>query len=125
MRIICYGGFIDYQIQLTNALCKTEEVIMMLPLNELPEDNEGTMDKKVGFHILGRGKQWYHPTSLFILKDTMKMVDMFRPDVIHMQLGGSRVDLAFSLFLLGWVAFSFIKVIAVSLKFLEAFSLGS
>jgi starch synthase len=94
MRIICFGGFIEYQIQLANALCKKEEVIIIFPMHELPNVYLGTIDQGVNIHLLGRGKPWYHPISLLILKDIVKTMRKFRPDVIHMQLGGSIVDLA-------------------------------
>lgn len=99
MRIICFGNFIDYQIQLANALCKKEEVIIVIPMNELPNEYLGTIDKEIDFYVLGRGKPWYHPVSLLILKDTIKMLGKFRPDVIHMQLGGGIADLALLPFL--------------------------
>jgi glycosyltransferase involved in cell wall biosynthesis len=94
MRIICFGGFIDYQIQLANALCKKETVMLAIPANKLPSEYLGTIDKKVDFQLLGRGKPWYHPTSLLIFNDFIKKMNEFKPDVIHLQLGGSIVDLA-------------------------------
>ena len=94
MRIICFGGFIDYQIQLANALCKKETVMLVIPTNILPSEHLGTIDKKVDFQLLGRGKSQYHPASLLILKDFAKKMNEFEPDVIHLQLGGGKADLA-------------------------------
>ncbi|MFC2034051.1 glycosyltransferase family 4 protein [Chloroflexota bacterium] len=94
MRIICYGSFIDYQMQLANTLSKDNEVIIVLPMNKLPTEYSGILDKKVSVHLLGRGKALFHPTNLLVLKDTIQMIQRFRPDVIHMQLGGGKFDLA-------------------------------
>ena len=95
MRIVSFGGFIDYQIQLANALCKKETVMLVIPANELPSEHLGTIEKKVDFHLLGKGKSLYHPTSLLIFKDFIKEMSEFKPDVIHLQLGGSIIDFAF------------------------------
>ena len=89
MRIICFGGFIDYQIQLANALCKKETVMLVIPANKLPREHLGSIDKKVDVYLLGRGKPWYHPISLLIFKDFLEMVKKFEPDVIHIQGQGS------------------------------------
>ena len=85
MRIVSFGGFIDYQIQLVNALCRKETVMLVISANKLPSEHLGSIDKKVGFHLLGRGKPWYHPISLLIFKDFLEMIKKFGPDVIHVQ----------------------------------------
>jgi len=99
MRIICFGGFIDYQINLANELSKEEEVTIVIPVNELPGEYLGAINKEIDIYLLRREKPWYHPASLLILKDTIKKIRKFRPDVIHMQLGGGIVDLALLPFL--------------------------
>lgn len=88
MRIISFGGGNDYQIQLVNALCKKETVMLVIPANKLPSEHLGAIDKKVDFHLLGKGKSLYHPASLLILKDFIKKMNKFKPDVIHSQVGG-------------------------------------
>ena len=99
MRIICFGGFIDYQIQLANVLSKTETFMLVIAANKLPSEHLGTIDKKVDFHLLGRGKSLYHPTSLPIFRDFIKKMNEFKPDIIHLQLGGSIIDFALLPFL--------------------------
>ena len=91
MRIVAFGVFIDYQIQLANALCKKETVMLVIPANELPSAHFGTIDKKVKFHLLGKGKSLYHPASLLCFKDFIKKMNEFKPDVIHLQLGGGII----------------------------------
>jgi glycosyltransferase involved in cell wall biosynthesis len=68
--------------------------MLVIPANELPSAHLGTIDKKVDFHLLGKGKSLYHPASLLIFKDFVKKMNEFKPDVIHLQLGGSIMDLA-------------------------------
>ena len=87
MRIACFGIFVDYQIQLVNALCKKETVMLVIPANKLPREYLGSIDKKVDFYLLGKGKSLYHPASLLIFKEFIKNINMFKPDVIHLQLG--------------------------------------
>ena len=92
MRIVSFGGFIDYQIQLANALSKKEAVMLVIPANKLPSEYLGSIDKKVDFHLLGRGKPLYHPTNILIFKDFIKEMNDFKPDVVHLQLGGGIID---------------------------------
>ena len=93
MRIISLGGFIDYRIQLANALSKTETVMLVLPKN-IPNEYIDTIDNKMNLYWLGKAKRrWYHPTSLFVLRKLIKDIKQFQPDVIHLQAGGGVVDL--------------------------------
>jgi len=91
MRIISLGGFIDYRIQLANALSRKNTVMLVIFANTLPKENIETIDKKVELLLLGRGKPMYHPTNLLILKDFVKKVKEFRPDIIHLFGGGSMI----------------------------------
>ncbi|MCK4732795.1 MAG: glycosyltransferase family 4 protein [Methanophagales archaeon] len=89
MRIICISTwFFDYIIQLANALSKKNSVMLVIPANKLPRVHSGSIDKKVDFQLLGRGKPLYHPTNILILKDFIKKMNEFKPDVIHFQAGG-------------------------------------
>jgi glycosyltransferase involved in cell wall biosynthesis len=92
MRIVLFGIFIDYQIQLANALSRKNTVMLVIPANKLPSVFLGTIDKKVDFRLLGRGKPLYHPTNILILKDFIKKMNEFKPDVVHLQLGGTIID---------------------------------
>jgi hypothetical protein len=88
MRIICFGSFIDYQIQLANTLSKKETVMLVIPVSKLPSAYLGNIDNKVDFHLLGKRKLMCHPANFLIFKDFVKKVNEFKPDVIHQQLGG-------------------------------------
>ena len=94
MRILLFGGFIDYQIQLANALCIKETIMLILPVSGLPNAYSGSIDKRVDVRLLGKGKSAYHPVSFLILKNFIKIMHDFKPDIIHLQLGGNVIDLA-------------------------------
>ena len=49
MRIMYFGGFIDYQIQLANALSKKETVMLVIPANKLPSEHLGSGIRKICF----------------------------------------------------------------------------
>jgi len=100
MRIVCFGGFIDYQIQLANALCKEDTVMLVIPASKLPSEHLLAIDKDVNLYLLGRGNPWYHPISLLILREFLKTIKGFRPDVIHWQVG-SLMELVLLLCLKG------------------------
>ena len=49
MRIMYFGGFIDYQIQLANALSKKNTVMLVIPANKLPVEYLGSGIRKICF----------------------------------------------------------------------------
>jgi glycosyltransferase involved in cell wall biosynthesis len=100
MRITCFGGFIDYQIQLVNALSKKETVMFVIAADKLSSEHLGTVDKKVIFHLFGQ-TPWYHPANLLIFKDSMK-INRFKPNIIHLQVGCGIVAFALLTFLRGY-----------------------
>jgi alpha-maltose-1-phosphate synthase len=94
MRILSFGTFIDYQIQLANALCSKHAIMLVIPAYQLPNSYSGTIDKRINIRLLGVGKSLYHYSSFFIFINFIKILLDFKPDVIHVQLGGSIIDLA-------------------------------
>jgi glycosyltransferase involved in cell wall biosynthesis len=98
MQIVLFGSFIDYQIQLANALSQKEEVMWVLPLMSLPEEFRGTIDKKVIFYVIRGRRPIYHPANLFGLSKLLKTISQFKPDVVHFQLGGDLIDLTLFLY---------------------------
>lgn len=49
MRIVSFGGFIDYQIQLANVLCKKETLMLVIPANKLPSEHLLSGIRKICF----------------------------------------------------------------------------
>lgn len=94
MRILSFGDFIDYQIQLANALCNKETIMLAIPVNRLLNAYSETIDERVDLRLLGKGRPLYHFASILIFKNFIKIMYDFKPDVIHLQLGGSIIDLA-------------------------------
>jgi starch synthase len=98
LRILSYGGFIDYQTQLAIALSETETVLIVIPGNKLSSEYFDDRDGTVEIHFLGRGMPLYHPANIFTIIKFLDIMREYRPDIIHMQLGGSIIDLALLFF---------------------------
>jgi alpha-maltose-1-phosphate synthase len=94
VRILSFGPFIDYQIQLANELCKKEEIMIVIPENRLMDAYSGTIDENVKIRFLGKIMPFYHLENLVLLKNFINIIHDFKPDVIHLQLGGSIIDFA-------------------------------
>ena len=93
MRIICIGPiFADYTIQLANVISKKETV--MLVVFRTSNEHKDAIDKNVNLYLLGRaGRRWYHPANLLIFKKLIRDMNIFNPDVVHLQAGGGKFDL--------------------------------
>lgn len=102
MRILIYGNFLDYQIQLANELCKTESVMIIISSYKYPHESLNNINENVQLEFLGRDYSLYTYNNLFIINDFIKRVKSFNPDVVHIQIGGgvSLFNLPFLLFLL-------------------------
>lgn len=92
MKIVSFGPFIDYQIQLANSLCSKDTIMLILPLNGLIEAYSGTLDKRVGVCFLGNISRIYYPGTIIMLYKIIKNIGNFKPDVIHLQIGGGILD---------------------------------
>ena len=93
MRILSFGPFIDYQIQLANAICKKETIMLVIPGNELLDAYSGTIDERVDVRFLGKETHMYSPGIIKILIKFLKIVYEFKPDIIHLQIGGNAIDM--------------------------------
>lgn len=102
MRIMCFGIIFDYMIQLANALSEKEKVMLILP-NGAPGDIIDTLNDQVDSFLVGKGLSlrslYFHPLkALSILKELIKKIDDFNPDIIHFQAGGDgKFDLFMSM----------------------------
>jgi len=93
VRILLFGPFIDYQIQLANALCRKETIMLVIPGTEFLDAYSGTIDERVDVRFLGK-MNIYSPEAINILIRFLKIIYSFKPDIIHLQIGGSIIDLA-------------------------------
>jgi alpha-maltose-1-phosphate synthase len=97
MRTVIIGGFVDYQIQLSKALNKNGEslVIIYSLARRLPEENLQIGKGRVRLWLLARKAPIYSPVALFrFLWDcgrTLGEIRKFRPDVVHFQIGSSML----------------------------------
>ncbi len=95
MKIMCYGSFIDYQIEMSNSLSETNTIKLYFLSNNLYNVSTELINKKVDFKFLGNGKNLYHPANLITIRDFINDIKKFDPDVIHLQAVGTIPDLIF------------------------------
>jgi glycosyltransferase involved in cell wall biosynthesis len=97
MRTVIIGGFVDYQIQLSKALNKEGDslVVIYSMSRRLPEENLRIAGDSVKLRLLAREGPIYNPVVLFrFLRDcgrTLREIRRFRPDVVHFQIGSSML----------------------------------
>jgi glycosyltransferase involved in cell wall biosynthesis len=88
MKIAFLGSFPDYQIQLANALAENIEVTSILMASPLPEEFTGHLNKKI-ISCLPRFKSpLFNPINFLTFAKRLGTISQFKPDVIHLQLGG-------------------------------------
>lgn len=95
---MCFSSFVDYQIQLANALSEREDVMCILPATTLSGEFQGTLDEKITLYLVKGKKPIYHPTNLYSLSNLLKIITRFKPDVIHLQVGDEIAALPILLF---------------------------
>lgn len=102
MKILLYGNFVDYQIQLANELSKTESVMIMISSYKYQHESFSNLSQNVHLEFLGRDTSLYSSKNMFILNRFLNKVKEFNPDVVHMQIGGgvSLFNLPFLPFLM-------------------------
>lgn len=86
MRIICIEfGYLDYPIQLANALSKKETVLLIIPKDQ--EKRYGYLiNKNVNVYKFN-APRLYSLLNLFSIFDIIKQINNFRPDIVHLQGG--------------------------------------
>ena len=100
MKILCCAFcYYDYTSQLANALSKKEDVmlVLMLPGRILREELDNLLDivdETVKLQLFKEPKQrMYYPTYylayLSTIFEVVKQIKIFKPDVIHFQVGSS------------------------------------
>ncbi len=87
MRVACFGfGFIDYTIQLTNALAEKDiDALLLLPDEHLRE-HIGDIGERVRKYIYHQPR-FYSPTNILLILKMLKQLRTFKPDIIHLQGG--------------------------------------
>jgi len=88
MRVIClvFGAYLDYAIQLANALSKKEEVLLITS-----KDHEKRysylIDKKLNIYTFDAPSRLYSPAYLFTILNILKKINDYKPNIIHLQGG--------------------------------------
>jgi len=83
---------------LANALSEKEKVMLIIAHGSQLSDNLEGIDNVVTPHLFMSIKPAYHPTNLLAFKSLTKKVSQFKPDVVHLQLGGFTIDFLVFLF---------------------------
>jgi len=97
MRVVISGSFDDYELQFGNSISKLSEVLLVLPKYELPNEFQQLINSKTNYYILKGCKAKNIFGKIPKLIDLLIAIHHFKPDVVHLQLGGTVVD--FSIFL--------------------------
>ncbi|KKG81081.1 MULTISPECIES: glycosyltransferase family 4 protein [Methanosarcina] len=102
MKILIYGNFLDYQVQLANELCKTESVMIIVSSYKYQHESLDNVNENIYLEFLGKDYSLYTHKNLFILNSFLKKIKNFDPDIVHIQIGGgvSLFNLPFILFLM-------------------------
>ena len=93
MKVLVIGDFLDYQIQLSNSLSKTNTVMLTIIGKTFPAEYQEIIDKNVSLYLLlGKGKPIYFDLSTIkLVIEYIKKINEYRPDIIHLQLGYSLI----------------------------------
>lgn len=99
MKIVIFGGFVDYQIQMARAFNKKGEsmVIIYALSDRLPEENARVMGDSLNLKILSRQGPLYNPMSFLKFLGNMYRImgeiRKFKPDIVHFQVGAPMLAL--------------------------------
>lgn len=99
MKIVIFGGFIDYQIQIAKAFNKNSDTMVVIYAlsDRLHEANTRVMGDSLNLKILSRQGPLYNPISLLqFLGNTYRIlseIKKFKPDVVHFQVGSPMLAL--------------------------------
>lgn len=88
MRVLLEGSFIDYQYQLAKALGEHEETILVLPLDQLPEDLAEMAHCRFSLRLCTSNGLGIFPRKLRIFAKLVSIVRRIDPDIVHLQVGG-------------------------------------
>jgi glycosyltransferase involved in cell wall biosynthesis len=99
---VLYGGFVDYELQLGKAISKQLDVMMVLPIDKLSEEFQQSIDSKINYYTFENVKTTNYLDKIRILIDLLKTIHRYKPDIVHLQLGGGILD--FSIFLYSYVS---------------------
>ena len=79
-------GFIDYTIQLANALSKKGVVVLLIMSDNQIHEHINFIEEGVNTHIYTQPRLYY-PTNIILMYKLFKQIATFNPDIIHVQGG--------------------------------------
>ncbi len=94
MRVLLYGRFFDYEIQLAGAMSALCDVTLVMPANSIPEEFQNISEERFDFHLITNKNPRYIPIRLWNIIQTLKIMRRNQPEIVHLQLGGAIEHLA-------------------------------
>jgi len=94
MRVLLSGTFGDHQVQLANVLSRSEQMMVLVPYSGVPDVLRAQVKGDYRIEAFGRGRRLRRPEVIASIWETLRIVRMFKPDLIHMELVGHLPDLA-------------------------------
>lgn len=94
MRVACFGfSFIDYTIQIANALSQRGiDTFILLP-DEHMEEHLDSIGERVRRYIY-KQPRLYSPANVLLVRRLLRQLSAFNPDIIHIQGGHPWFSLA-------------------------------
>lgn len=93
MRILISGEFLDYQMELARGLnSKGIETEVILLADKIPDEIED-LYSDLNYRLLMKPKDILKPDNFSILRNFKMQISKIDPDIVHMQLGGTLIDL--------------------------------
>ncbi|MGA9141115.1 MAG: glycosyltransferase family 4 protein [Methanocella sp.] len=87
------GSFVDYQIQLSNTLGKTDDTMLVVYTvsDRLPEEHLKNIGEGIKMDVLSRSGPIYQPATFIRLlhsyRAVLRDINKFQPDIVHFQIG--------------------------------------
>ena len=97
MRVVIFGGFIDYELQLGKELSKLADVFILLPVYNLSQEILKSIEPDVKYYTFEDTKPNNYLDKIRNIYKTLRKLHQYKPDIVHLQIGGDVVD--FMLFL--------------------------
>jgi alpha-maltose-1-phosphate synthase len=89
MRVLIYGRFFDYEIQLSRELSKFCEPVLVMPSDSIPAELADTLNEKFEFHIVTNNKPNSLAHRIWSTLKVLAVINKKRPNIVHVQVGST------------------------------------
>ena len=84
VALVEFGGFIDYTIQLANALAAFADIHLIFG-RPVPAHKLALIDKRIAFDTFRKPNRDSHPKNLFVIRRIFRRIKELDPDLLHIQ----------------------------------------